>query len=51
MDASLALAATVQVLHRLLEVGHLVTQPVVLTRLKLQLLLDVSHALVHLVEA
>ena len=51
MNTSLSLPGSIEVLHALLKIPNLISKPVVLTTLKLQLLLDISHPLIHLLES
>ena len=48
MDRALALSRAIEVHDGLLEVCHLVPQPVILAGFQLKLLLDILHALIHL---
>ena len=47
---AVALPADVQVLHGLLQIRHLIPQPVVLSTLHLQFILNVLHPLTHLLQ-
>ena len=51
MNRSLSLPGAIEIHDRLLQVSDLVPETVILTRLELKLLLDVLHALIHLLES